>query len=138
MALLLTAPSEAKEQTMLIEMISIKYPNLIFRVGMEAGKRNPRFAKEQGVSSGWPDLYFPYESRGYKALWIELKKRDAKLFKKDKVTPKDQRIANQIRIMNFLENRGHVAKFCFGAKEALNTIDWYLNEEEKQFAGEIK
>lgn len=123
---LLSVPSEGKEQAMLIEMITLKYPHAIYRVGMESGKRNPMIAKKQGINSGWPDIYFPYAAHGYRDLYIELKKQNEKLFKKDKVTPKDTRIANQIMIMDFLKSGGSYAAFCFGAKEAIKIIDWYL------------
>jgi len=122
---LLAVPSEAKEQANLIEMISIKYPELIFRVGMESGKRNPKLAKKQGVTSGWPDIHFPYSNNGYNGLYIELKHKGFNLYKKNG-EPKDQRIANQLRIIKVLQANNNIAVFCFGADEAMKTIDWYF------------
>jgi len=121
----MAVPTEAQEQKMLIEMIRLKYPMLLFRVGMEAGKRNPRIAKQQGVTSGWPDLYFPHERRGFKSLWIELKRTGEKLYKSNG-EPKDQRIMNQIKIIDELRELNHCASIKFGAKEAMTMIDWYF------------
>lgn len=122
---LLAVPSEAKEQAKLNEMIAIKYPELIYRVGMEAGKRNPMIAKQQGLTSGWTDLHFPYARQGFHSLWIELKRKGFNLYKKNGV-PKDERISNQLKIIKELNTNNNYATFAFGAEEAMKVIDWYF------------
>ncbi|TGM22005.1 hypothetical protein [Leptospira meyeri] len=126
---ILGVPSEAKEQSALVHLLGVTYPTLKYRVGMEAGKRNPNFAKKQGVTSGWSDWHLPYARKGKIGLWIELKKKDEKLFKKDGVTPKDTRIKNQIETGAFLEKQNHEFHFAFGAEEAFKIIKNYFSEE---------
>ncbi|MCW7475527.1 hypothetical protein [Leptospira levettii] len=127
---ILSAPSEAKEHSALVHLLGVVYPNLKFRVGMEAGQRNPLFAKRQGVTSGWSDFHFPYARKGKIGLWIELKKVDEKLFKADGITPKDNRIKNQIETGFFLACQNHEFHFAFGAQEAFKIIQNYFSEEK--------
>lgn len=127
---ILTAPSEAKEQSALIHLLGVTYPKLKYRVGMEAGKRSPNFAKKQGVTSGWSDLHFPYARKGKFGLWLEMKKRGEKLYKKDGITPKDERTKNQIETGAFLVEQNHEFHFAFGAEHAFKIIKEYFSEEK--------
>ncbi|TGN08590.1 hypothetical protein [Leptospira bandrabouensis] len=127
---ILGVPSEAQEQASLIHLLGVTYPTLKFRTGMEAGKRNPLFAKKQGVTSGWSDLHFPYARKGKIGLWIEMKKKDEKLFKKDGKTPKDERVKNQIETGRFLVAQNHEFHFAFSALQAFEIIKNYFSEEK--------
>lgn len=128
MKLKMPSPVEEKEQESFVEAMKVLYPDLKFRIGME-GARLPKGTrykmKRQGMESGWFDIYIPMPKGNYHSLWIELKRSDAKLLKKDG-NPVDERTKNQIEIWRYLNDINHRAVFAFGAKQALKFVDCYL------------
>lgn len=86
------------------------------------GKRHPlegaRF-KRRGLKPGVPDICMPYPSKGFHALFIELKRRD----KKNKPT------ADQLIWLHRLREAGNCAEVAYGWEDAWGKIKSYLKEE---------
>ena len=81
------------------------------------GKRSMSEAarfKREGVKAGVPDLCLPVPRGGYHGLCIELKAVNGK--------PSDY----QLQWLTMLSQQGYCAKLCYGADEAIRTIDKYL------------
>lgn len=111
--------SEAEEQRAVIDYCRWKHPDvLIFHIP-NGGSRDAREAhnlKLQGVVPGVPDLCMPVPKKGYHGLYIEMKR-----------SGKGARVSeNQKEILAYLQSQGYVAKVCYGATEAINTINEYL------------
>jgi len=78
-------------------------------------------AKAEGLRSGVCDLCIPEPRNGLHGLYIEMKK--PKGTKPASVT-EDQK--KWIAALNY---RGYSAVVCYGANEAINTIDKYLGKD---------
>jgi hypothetical protein len=82
-------------------------------------------AKKLRSSNGFPDLVI-YEIRmDYPALFIELKRKGERIYKKDG-TPVNEHIAEQLEMLKKLKRRGFMADFALGFEQAKELIDWYL------------
>lgn len=139
MKLKLSSPVEEKEQAAFVEAMKVLYPDLKFRIGMEGARlaKGTRFKmKKQGMESGWFDIQIPMPKGKFHSLWIELKRSDAKLLKKDR-TPVDERTKNQLEMWRYLNGIDHCAVFAFGAKQALLFVDLYLKEKHVPFTNGI-
>lgn len=121
--------TEAREQIKVVQYLKAQFPNVLFRVGMEGGRRHPGLAKALGIGSGWPDIHIMEERCGYKSLFVELKREGVRLFNK-LGQPADKRISNQLELSKRLNDKGHRAVFAFGANEAISIIEGYLNGRE--------
>lgn len=75
-------------------------------------------SKQEGLRAGVPDLMIPIPISKYHGLFIELKRRDKN---KSKVSE------NQKKWINDLNNLGYLALVCYGANEAIKSIEDYLN-----------
>ena len=76
-----------------------------------AGKR----AKQQGLKSGYPDLFLPVARQDKHGLFIELKTKTGKLQ------------PNQKEWLNKLNEQGYLALVCYGQDSARIEILKYLN-----------
>ena len=90
-------------------------PNGGSRNRIEAAK-----LKKMGVKAGVPDLLLPYPAGGFGGLWLELKTATGR------ATPE------QREWIEYLRSVGYAAYVCHGAGEAINAIEVYLREEEKE------
>lgn len=98
------------------------YPELrlLFAIP-NGGSRHPAEAahlQQQGVKAGIPDMCLPVARGGYHGLYIELKR-----VKGGKVSEK------QMQWINDLNAQGYLAKVCYGADDALETLKKYLRGE---------
>ena len=73
--------------------------------------------RAEGVRRGVPDLLLPVARRGHHGLWIELKRQGATA---SRTTPQQRWWLERLR------EEGHSAHLCAGAREAIETIEWYL------------
>lgn len=97
-----------------------KYPCLrwLFHIP-NGGYRNAAEAvhfKRLGVKAGVPDLFLPHPSNGYHGLFIEMK------------SEKGRPSALQKEWAEWLNKSGYMAVVCYGAGNAINTLEAYLNE----------
>lgn len=97
-----------------------KYPCLrwLFHIP-NGGYRNAAEAvhfKRLGVKAGVPDLFLPFPSNGHHGLFIEMK------------SAKGRPSALQKEWVDWLNANGYMAVVCYGAGEAINALEVYLNE----------
>lgn len=107
---------ESIEQAKVIQYCNLR-KILVFHIP-NGGSRNKIEAinlKRQGVSPGVPDLCFPIPNKKYHGLFIEMK------YGKNKPTE------NQNRWLEYLNGAGYLALVCYGANEAVDAINDYLN-----------
>lgn len=76
--------------------------------------------KAIGMRKGLPDYQLTTPNEKYHSLWIEMKTKD----KRNHEMPSEQ-----IAWMHRLRKAGNFATFCFGADEAIRTVDLYLNNK---------
>lgn len=118
------ALSEDTEQTIVIkwaQLMENRYPalKLLYHIP-NGGKRSITEAKRfkaQGVKAGVPDLCLPYANGNYNGLYIELKAIGGRLSEIQK------------QWLTLLEIVGYKAVCCYGADEAIATIEKYLSEK---------
>lgn len=110
--------SEADEQIAVVEYCELLgIP--VYHVPNE-GKRSIYAGanlKRQGLRKGVPDLCIPRARGKYHSLYIEMKAEGGK------VTP------SQMDWINTLRAEGMAAFVCFGAKNAMACVDWYMGLE---------
>jgi len=116
------APTEAKEQKKLFDWVALsmgRWPELKhLHHSPNGGRRDPktgRSLKEQGTRAGYPDLCLNYARGIYHGLFIELKRTKGSV-----VSPA------QKGWLEWLNANGNCAVVCYGAKEAIETIEKYL------------
>lgn len=115
--------SEATEQERLISWASWqqnRFPELklLFHIP-NGGSRNTLEAanlKRQGVKAGVPDLFLPVAKGTYHGLFIEMK------WGKNTVTDKQDEWLHDLTV------QGYKAAVCYGADEAIEIIDNYLQK----------
>lgn len=112
---------EAAEQEAVIrwaEYAKGRYPELksLYHIP-NGGSRNALEAanlKRQGVRAGVPDLCLPAPKGKYAGLYIEMKAGNNKPTQK------------QTEWLSMLARQGYAAVVCYGADEAIKTIESYL------------
>lgn len=85
-------------------------------------------SKTMGNYRGIPDLFIPYPNKDYHGLFIELKTKDRKVFKKDGslyAGGKETHEA-QLKELERLNKLGYLALMVFGFDEAKKVIDNYF------------
>ena len=76
---------------------------------------------------GYPDLVLYEPCHGYHGLFMELKQEGTKLYTKDG-RPATPHIAEQLKCLALLRERGYWAGFAVGFDQAKDILDDYLNE----------
>lgn len=111
--------SETEEQITVISYCDIKgIP--IYHIANE-GKRT-RYTgdllKRMGMRKGFPDLCIPVAKGKYHGFYIEMKSHTGK--------PTNE----QISWLKRLKAQGYATAICYGADEAIQIIDKYINQGE--------
>lgn len=121
-------PTEHEEQKELIQWARLKLPSelkdLLFAIpngGLRTPK-NGKTLKAEGVHKGVPDLFFAYPSGGFCGLFIEMKRRDPNISRVSK---------EQAEMILKLEKNGYCARVCYGCLNAYETIQQYLDLNNK-------
>ena len=113
--------SEAQEQIKIFNYA--KYNNKLrwlFAIP-NGGSRDIREAtrlKLQGVKAGVSDMFLPIPNSMFHGLFIELKVG----------TNKTSQLQDEF--IDYVRNNGYMAKVCYGADEAINTIMNYLEDND--------
>lgn len=118
-------PSEHEEQKKVIEWwrlesASRKIPEDVLFAIPNGGKRNVatgRVLKSEGVRSGIPDLFLALKRHSFSGFFIEMKR-----VKRSVLSEK------QTEIHAILRRCGYRVEVCYGADDAIEKIEEYLNE----------
>ena len=122
------APTEEQEQEAVIvwaQAARVQYPALEWLYHTPNGGARDKATAHRlqlaGVQPGVPDLCLPVPVGGYHGLWIELKRADRS----------NQPTAHQQRWLAHLTRSGYMAVVCYGAADAIRTIEEYLTREPR-------
>lgn len=120
---------ELQEQIRVSHFIKSAYPNIIFCSDL-SGLRLPisvaKLIKLLRSGNGFTDMFIFKPNPRYHGLFIELKKTDEKLFKKNGEY-KTEHLVEQADMINRLNSEGYYACFSIGEDQAIQTINDYMN-----------
>ena len=131
---MINPPSETVEQQKLVQWLRAKkikhtaptnenqssFTNRAVALRVEAK------AKSMGKSKGFPDIVIPYANKYYNHLYIELK-RARKRLKNGKTTTSHTKVSpEQKEWLQWLNDNGSYAVVAYGAKEAIEIIEEYM------------
>ena len=121
MKLKIKTPLEYDEQKVIFEWAFLqqtRYPELKYMHASLSGVKLPiglaMKCKRAGMKRGVPDIDLPAKRGEYSGLNIELK------------IGKNKPSKEQIETIEFLNSQGRYACVCYGAREAIDKIIWYL------------
>jgi hypothetical protein len=121
---------ESEIQLLICDWIKIQHPNILFTCDLASGMKltigQAVKAKRMRSSRGFPDIMIFEPRVKYKGLFLELKKDDKNIFKKNG-EPYNEHIKEQIRILSILKCKGYYADFAYGFEDALGIISTYLS-----------
>lgn len=110
-----------------------EYPQVIFRTdggGLKLSKTQAIAYASMQSHNGWPDLQILAARRGYKGLFIELKKDGTAIYLstgKDKgKLVNSKHIQNQAATLRTLNKNGYIAMFAVGHDKAIAILEWYF------------
>jgi hypothetical protein len=112
--------NEQNLQEAVVTYLQLKYKGIRFCAsagGLRTSISQAAAMKRAGYVKGVPDLQIMEGRHNYFGLFIELKT------KKGKLSP------HQKEWIEDLNKKGYFAKCCKGLDEALDLIDWYLDEK---------
>lgn len=120
--------TEEQEQRQVFRYVQWQYPDIIFNADM-GGVRVPiglaKKMKSLGNCRAFPDINIPEPRGKYYGLYIELKRTNTKLKKKNGDWVNDH-VAEQADMLEKLRQRGYYAEFAIGFEHCKNIIDEYL------------
>ena len=110
--------------------LKLQYPHVIF-FSESSGMRLSigqavKLKKLRSLAKGLPDLFIAEPRGKYNGLFLELKRADTKLYKKDG-SPVNEHIKEQREILAKLNNKGYMATFGIGFDDTKKIIDTYLS-----------
>lgn len=131
--------TELDVQMMVADYLRLRYPNVLFHSDYGSGIKLTmgQAIKQKRLNGGrrsWPDMFIAEprtvrrdgDKYSYAGLFIELKRPDVKIFKKDGGLVADVHIKEQAKMLRELEQTGYMACFACGFDEAKKIIDEYL------------
>ncbi len=129
MTMLQTA-TESVLHRQVCEYLKLQYPNVIFN---SDGAGNNLSRTQRGINTmlrsgrGYPDLFIAEPRGEYHGMFLELKKEGTRLYLKDDETPANAHIAQQLAMLERLNERGYYARFGVGWLLSKAQIDGYLH-----------
>lgn len=104
--------------------IRAQYPDLslLFHIKNETtgGAKQVAIDKEGGVKKGVPDLFLPVPVLQFHGLFIEMKKEGGRVSD------------DQFWWLEHLKVNGYACAVCYGWKQAVEVLTWYLNLSGKR------
>ena len=117
--------SEKEIHLAVCEYIKLQYPKVIFTTDLSGIKLTigqAKQVKKMRSENAIPDLLILKPNIAYHGLFIELKKENVKLYKKDGSFVSDH-IEQQFKMRLKLNELGYFANFAFGFDEAKKMIE---------------
>lgn len=105
----------------IVSYMRLKHPGVPFTCspGTSRSAREGAKKKRMGYWKGWPDLFFAVPNKGFSGLFIELKTETGRIEK------------DQQALIETLNKLGYHATICRSYRQAIETIEQYLNWGEK-------
>jgi hypothetical protein len=111
------------------DYIRAKYPYAIFTSessGIRVFWKQAKALKRMRSSAGLPDIMIFEPRKSYYGLFLEVKREDFAVYKKDGGLVSNTHIQEQENILHRLKQRGYMAEFVRGFDDAKALIDYYL------------
>lgn len=111
------------------DYIRAKYPYAIFTSessGIRVFWKQAKALKRMRSSAGLPDIMIFEPRKSYYGLFLEVKREDFAVYKKDGGLVSNAHIQEQENILHRLKQRGYMAEFVRGFEDAKALIDYYL------------
>lgn len=111
------------------DYIRAKYPYAIFTSessGIRVYWKQAKALKRMRSSAGLPDIMIFEPRKSYYGLFLEVKREDFAVYKKDGGLVSNTHIQEQENILHRLKQRGYMAEFVRGFEDAKALIDYYL------------
>lgn len=113
------------------QYIKTAFPNLIYRVDVGADiKLSIGQAKAnkavQMKDRGYPDIHIAKAKKGYHGLYIELKRDQEEIYKKDGTYKKNEHLEEQIKMHERLREEGYLVLWGLGFNDTIKKIREYL------------
>lgn len=111
------------------DYIRAKYPYAIFTSessGIRVFWKQAKALKRMRSSAGLPDIMIFEPRKSYYGLFLEVKREDFAVYKKDGGLVSNTHIQEQENILHRLKQRGYMAEFVRGFEDAKALIDYYL------------
>lgn len=111
------------------QWLRYSYPHMIFHfdyAGLNLSIVQAKMMKEIQGARGYPDLFIAEPRAMYKGLFLELKRKDVKIFKQNKELIADPHVREQHEILLRLVQKGYYANFACGFEEAVKIINNYM------------
>ena len=123
--------TELELQAQVADYIRLQYPSVIFHSDFGSGIKLTmgQAIKQKRLNGGrraWPDMLLAEPRGDYHALFIELKREDIRIFKKDGKLVADEHIREQFDMLHDLRARGYAAEFGIGFEGTKKLIDDYM------------
>ena len=87
-----------------------------------------RQLKKMRSCSALPDIWIAEPRKSYKGLFLEVKKKDTIIYKKDGTIRADKHLQAQENILHILQQKGYLALFVVGYDNAIAILKYYLND----------
>lgn len=111
------------------DYIRAKYPYAIFTSessGIRVFWKQAKALKRMRSSAGLPDIMIFEPRKSYYGLFLEVKRENFAVYKKDGGLVSNTHIQEQENILHRLKQRGYMAEFVRGFEDAKALIDYYL------------
>ena len=111
------------------DYIRAKYPYAIFTSessGIRVFWKQAKALKRMRSSAGLPDIMIFEPRKSYYGLFLEVKRENFAVYKKDGGLVSNTHIQEQEDILHRLKQRGYMAEFVRGFEDAKALIDYYL------------
>lgn len=132
--------SEADLQVQVADYLRLQYPDVMFHSDYGSGIKLTmgqaiKQKRQNGGRRAWPDMFIaePWVSIENQingtlcaGLFLELKKKGTRIFKKNGTLVANEHIREQFDTLKALRHKGYAAEFACGFGEAKEIIDRYL------------
>lgn len=97
-----------------------------------------QYKERRALSSGkgWSDLLIPYPSRGYHGFFLEIKKEDVRIYRRDGQLVADEQIRTEAAFLERMNRLGYFARFGVGLDNCQRFIRWYLDPNYKNVSSQ--
>jgi hypothetical protein len=120
---------EVEVHLAICDYIKAKYPYTIFTSessGIRVFWKQAKMMKRMRSSAGLPDIMIFEPRKSYYGLFLEVKRENFAVYKKDGGIVSNQHIQEQEQMLYRLKQRGYMAEFVRGFDDAKAIIDYYL------------
>lgn len=93
-----------------------------------------QYRERRALSSGkgWSDLFIPYPARDYHGLFIEIKREDVRIYRRDKQLVADEQIRTEAAFLGRMNALGYFARFGVGIEGCERILRWYFGRDQQE------